>query len=43
MARMAEKIPNSEYHEIKGAGHLINLEAGDITNKILSEFYRRIE
>ena len=38
MARMAEKIPNAEYHEIKGAGHLINLEAGDITNVILSKF-----
>ncbi len=40
MARMAEKITGAEYHEIKGAGHLINLEAGDETNAILSSFYR---
>ncbi|MDA1285744.1 MAG: alpha/beta hydrolase [Proteobacteria bacterium] len=41
MARMAEKIPRSEYHNILGAGHLINLEAGAQTNAILTEFYRR--
>jgi 3-oxoadipate enol-lactonase len=41
MARMAEKIPGSEYHEIKGAGHLINLEAGEATNAILRDFYGR--
>lgn len=41
MARMAEKIPRAEYHNILGAGHLINLEAGDKTNAILTEFYRR--
>jgi 3-oxoadipate enol-lactonase len=39
MARMAEKISGSEYHEIKGAGHLINLEAGAETNAILRAFY----
>ncbi len=38
MARMADKIPNAEYHEIKGAGHLVNLEAGDETNTILLNF-----
>jgi 3-oxoadipate enol-lactonase len=42
MARMAEKITGAQYHEIKGAGHLINLEAGDQTNAILSSFYRRM-
>jgi len=41
MARMAEKIPDSEFHEIKGAGHLVNLEAGAQTNAILADFYRR--
>jgi 3-oxoadipate enol-lactonase len=39
MARMADKIPNAEYHEIEGAGHLINLEAGAATNAILRKFY----
>ena len=39
MARMAEKIPNAEYHEISGAGHLINLEAGQESNQILHAFY----
>lgn len=39
MARMAEKIPGAEYHEIKDAGHLINLEAGAETNAILAAFY----
>lgn len=41
MARMAKKISGAEYHEIKGAGHLVNLEAGVQTNMILNEFYRR--
>lgn len=41
MAKMAEKIPGAEYHEIKGAGHLINLEAGEETNTILRAFYER--
>jgi 3-oxoadipate enol-lactonase len=39
MALMADKISGAEYHEIKGAGHLINLEAGDQTNAILNQFY----
>ena len=41
MARMAEKIRNAEYHEVQGAGHLINLEAGDETNRILQNFYEK--
>ena len=41
MARMAEKIGGSEFHEIKDAGHLVNLEAGDATNDILRSFYGR--
>jgi 3-oxoadipate enol-lactonase len=39
MARMADKISGSQYHEIAGAGHLINLEAGGQTNAILNNFY----
>jgi len=42
MARMAEKISGAEYHEIKGAGHLVNLEAGTETNAILNAFYGRL-
>ncbi|MEM6460670.1 MAG: alpha/beta hydrolase [Pseudomonadota bacterium] len=41
MARMAEKMPRAEYHEIEGAGHLINLEASSKTNRILRTFYGR--
>ena len=41
MAKMAGKIPQANYHEIKGAGHLINLEAGPETNAILNEFLAR--
>jgi len=41
MAKMAGKIPQADYHEIKGAGHLINLEAGPETNAILNEFLAR--
>lgn len=39
MARMAEKIPGAAYHEIAGAGHLVNLEKGKETNAILTAFY----
>ena len=39
MARMSAKIPGAEFHEIKGAGHLVNLEAGEETNQILRKFY----
>ncbi|MEL6523338.1 MAG: alpha/beta hydrolase [Pseudomonadota bacterium] len=42
MARMAEKMPDAEYHEIAGAGHLVNLEAPVETNRILSTFYGRL-
>jgi 3-oxoadipate enol-lactonase len=41
MARMAEKIPGAEFHEVKGAGHLINLEAPEETNAILQKFYAK--
>ena len=38
MARMAETIPGAAFHVIKGAGHLINLEAGPHCNTIISDF-----
>ena len=39
--RMATKLPNAEYHLIEGAGHMINQEAPDETNAILSNFLGR--
>lgn len=42
MARMADGMANAEFHEIKGTGHLINLEAPEETNRILRAFYRRL-
>ena len=41
MVRMSEKIPNCVFHEIQGAGHLVNLEAGEKTNSILEDFFTR--
>jgi len=41
MARMAEKM-RAPFHEIQDAGHLVNLEAPDETNLILTEFYRSV-
>ena len=43
MYKMASLIPNSEYHDVKGAGHLVNIEAGSQTNDILSNFYWNIK
>ena len=40
MEKMADTIPNSEYHNIVGAGHLTNLEESKRTNEILFNFYR---
>ncbi len=42
MARMAEKMPDAAFHEVEGAGHLVNLEAGEETNAILNAFYARL-
>lgn len=40
MARMASKIRSAHFHEIPGAGHLVNLEAPEATNDILRGFYQ---
>ena len=40
MKKMADQIPNSQYHNISKAGHLINLEDSKNTNKILINFYQ---
>jgi len=36
--RMSEKLPRAEFHEIEGAGHLINLEVPEICNEIIMNF-----
>lgn len=41
MARMAERM-GAAFHEIDGAGHLVNLEAAEATNRILRDFYRSL-
>lgn len=38
MQKMAERNPNAEFHEIEGAGHLVNLEMPAATNDILVSF-----
>jgi pimeloyl-ACP methyl ester carboxylesterase len=43
MRKMAEAMPRAAFHLIECAGHLVNLEAGDETNAILSDFYGRVE
>jgi len=39
MARMAEKLPCAEYHQITGAGHMIQQEAPEQTNAIITAFF----
>lgn len=38
MLKMAEQLSNAEYHEISGAGHLVNLEKADEFNVIAKAF-----
>ncbi|MEX2519323.1 MAG: alpha/beta hydrolase [Paracoccaceae bacterium] len=42
MEKMAAVMPDAEYHLIDGAGHMINQEAPEEVNAILSAFYRRL-
>ncbi len=42
MKKMAEQIPNAEFHVIEDAGHLSNLEQPDAVNKILGEFATKV-
>lgn len=42
MEKMAEKMPDAEYHLIEGAGHMINQEAPEAVNAVLSDFLRRV-
>ena len=38
MKKMADKMPNSQYHEIKDVGHLVNLESPTEVNQIIHQF-----
>lgn len=38
MKRMSDKLPNSQYHDIQGAGHLVNLEKETEVNQIIKQF-----
>jgi 3-oxoadipate enol-lactonase len=40
MAKMASHIPSSEYVELEGAGHLVNLERPAIFNAALNSFLK---
>jgi 3-oxoadipate enol-lactonase len=39
--RMHAEIPNSEYHVLPDAGHLVNIEQPDAFNRIVLDFLRR--
>jgi len=38
MKKMSDKLPNSEYHELEGAGHLVNIELSEDSNRIIRQF-----
>lgn len=40
MRKMSANLPNAAFHEIAGAGHMINQEAPDQVNEILQAFYQ---
>jgi len=42
MQKMAAKFAHAEYHEIVGAGHMINQEAPDQVNAVLNAFYGKM-
>ena len=39
MRKMADALTNAVYHEIEGAGHMLNQEAPMRVNSILEDFY----
>ena len=43
MQKMAEKMPNAEFHLIEKAGHLVNLETPQETNAIVENFLEKSE
>jgi 3-oxoadipate enol-lactonase len=38
MKKMSDKLSNSEYHELQGCGHLVNIEMSDDSNRIIRQF-----
>ena len=42
MERMAEKLPDAEYHLLDGIGHMIHQEAPDQVNEIIRKFLGRV-
>ncbi len=42
MKKMSEKLPGSQYHEVNGAGHLVNLENDAEVNRIINQFLSEI-
>lgn len=42
MQKIADKIRNAEFHVVKEAGHLSNLEQPSAVNKIIYEFARKV-
>ena len=38
MRKMADKLGSAEFHEVKGAGHLVNLERSDEVNNVILRF-----
>jgi 3-oxoadipate enol-lactonase len=43
MLRMAESLAGAEFHQVPGAGHLVNLECANETNQILRDFLSPID
>lgn len=41
MRKMADKLPHADYHKIKNAGHLVNLERGAEFNQIVRSFLKQ--
>ena len=43
MRKMAEKLPNAEFHIIESAGHLVNSEKPDLVNSVLCDFFDQVK
>jgi hypothetical protein len=41
MKKMSDKLPDSEYHELQGGGHLVNIEMSDHSNRIICQFINK--
>lgn len=42
MRKMAEKLLQTQFYELEGAGHLVNLEKGDDVNNLTQQFISQI-